>query len=291
MFGSGEKKKLRPKNSGKSDPLPEGDAGYDPLSKEETDDLPISPIEEDRMAKENSKVGKKEPNEENIVYDWMTGEEIGLVKNVVTNEKGSVISYEVKSLAGNIMQYSTSQIDVTNEGYILLPIWLSKGREHRDRLSDASRKLTELRKMVDSNTISIETYTEMAKVTFNIDLLEGCEQSMGEIDSMLLNVRTEKSRIEQEIYSLDIKRRVGLIDRVAYSKNAIELTDAYKRILYHVSEVETLKKELTKVFSESRKMEEVPGENLEALRDRKYRLHFVLSSIPMSSVKVEKLEE
>lgn len=279
--------KIGKKNSEGNDQKPDVN---EPLPEEDIDDLPVSPVKDDQKSKENNKVKKKEPNEENLVYDWMTGEEIGSVKNVVTNDKGSIISYEVKSLAGNSIQYSTSQIDVSNEGYILLPIWLSKAREHRDRLSDASRKLTELRKMVDNNTISLETYTEMAKVTFNVDLLEGCEQSISEIDTMLLNVRTERSRIEQEIYSLDIKRRVGLIDRVAYSKNSIELTDTYKRVLYHVSEVETLKKELITVFSEARKMEEIPGENLKDLRERKYRLHFVLSSNPISNVKVEKLD-
>jgi hypothetical protein len=108
---------------------------------------------------------------------------------------------------------------------------------------------------------------------------------------MLADIGTEKTKIEQEIYSLDIKRRVGIIDRVAYSKAAIELTDVYKRVLYHVAEVESIKKELATIFSEARKMEEVPGENLEALRERKYRLHFVLSSNTMSNVRVEKLRE
>jgi len=254
-------------------------------------EAPKSLPKADRTSKKGiNTTEKKEPNEENVVYDWLTGEEIGSVRNVVTNDKGAVISYEVKSLAANIIQYSSSQIDVTNEGYILLPIWLSKAREHRDRLSDASRKLTELRKMVENNTISLETFTEMSKVTFNLDLLEGCESSIGEIDSMQSNLQVEKTRIEQEIYSLDIKRRVGLIDRVDYSKASLELADAYKRMLYHVAEVEALKKELAKTFSEARKMEEIPGENLEALRERKYRLHFVLSSNPLSNVKVEKLD-
>jgi len=262
-----------------------------PLLNEDINEISRELMKEQNANKKDSKVKKGEPGEENTVYDWMTGEEIGTVRNVITNDKKAVISYEVKSLAGNIIQYSTSQIDVTNEGYVLLPIWLSKAQEHRDRLSDASRKLTELRKMVENNTISLETFTEMSKVTFNMDLLEGCEQSIGEIGSMLSGLQTEKTKIEQEIYSLDIKRRVGLIDRVDYSKVSLELVDTYKRMLYHFAEVESLKKELTTTFSEAKKMEEIPGENLEALRDRKYRLHFVLSSNPLSNVKVEKLDE
>ena len=105
-------------------------------------------------AKKRSRVKNAEPNDENVVYDWMTGEEIGSVRNVITNEKDAIISYEVKSLADNIIQYSSSQIDLTDEGYILLPIWLSKAREYRDRLSDASRKLGELRRMLVNNTFS-----------------------------------------------------------------------------------------------------------------------------------------
>ena len=281
------------KKNGSEGENSQADTVQEPLLRDDDEPLLDLPKEskEDSKVKESSNVKKKDPKEENVVYDWMTGEEIGTVRNVVTNEKGSVISYEVKSLAANIIQYSTSQIDVTNEGYILLPIWLSKAREHRDRLSDASRKLTELRKMVESNTISLETYTEMSKVTFNLDLLDGCEQSMVDVGRMLADIGTEKTKIEQEIYSLDIKRRVGIIDRVAYSKAAIELTDVYKRVLYHVAEVESIKKELATIFSEARKMEEVPGENLEALRERKYRLHFVLSSNTMSNVRVEKLRE
>ncbi len=269
---------------------PSADPATEPALRDDVEEPPVSLPRGGRTDRDDGKV-KKEPKDENVVYDWMTGEEIGSVKNVVTNEKGAIISYEVKSLAGNLIQYSSSQIDTTDEGYILLPIWLSKGREHRDRLSDASRKLTELRKMLENNTISLETYTEMAKVTFNLDLLDGCEISIGEIDRMLSDIRGEKAQIEQEIYSLDIKRRVGLVDRVAYSKASIELTDTYKRVLYHVAEVESLKKELVTTFSEARKMEEVPGENLESLRERKYRLHFVLSSNPMSNVRVEKLDE
>jgi hypothetical protein len=241
-------------------------------------------------AKKRSRIKKAEPDDENIVYDWMTGEEIGSVRNVITNDKGATISYEVKSLADNIIQYSSSQIDLTDEGYILLPIWLSKAREYRDRLSDASRKLGELRRMLDNNTISLETYTEMAKVTFNFDLLEGCDRSVLETGSMLSSIRDEKGRIEQEIYSLDIKRRVGIMDRVEYSKASIELVDSYKRVLYHIAETESLQKELVQTVAEAKTMEEVPGGNLESLRERKYRLHFVLSSNPLVNVQVKKVE-
>jgi hypothetical protein len=241
-------------------------------------------------AKKRSRVKKAEPDDENIVYDWMTGEEVGSVRNVITNEKGAAISYEVKSLADNIIQYGSSQIDLTDEGYILLPIWLSKAREYRDRLSDASRKLGELRRMLDNNTISLETYTEMAKVTFNFDLLEGCDRSVLETGSMLSSIREEKGRIEQEIYSLDIKRRVGIMDRVEYSKVSIELVDSYKRVLYHIAETESLQKELVQTVAEAKNLEEVPGGNLESLRERKYRLHFVLSSNPLVNVQVKKVE-
>ena len=279
----GKKENDKPNNSAKK-------VESTPLLDDVDDSLVVS-SKENGAAKKGSQLKKKEPNEENIIYDWMTGEEIGSVRNTVTNDKGVVISYEVKSLAGNIIQYSTSQIDVTDEGYILLPIWLSKAREHRDRLSDASRKLSELRKMVENNTISLETFTEMSKVTFNLDLLEGCELSIGEIETMLSNLGDERTKIEREIYSLDIKRRVGLIDRVDFSKASIELTDTYKRILYHLAEVESLKKELVTTFSEARKIEEIPGENSEAIREKKYRLHFVLSSNPLSKVRVEKLDD
>jgi hypothetical protein len=245
---------------------------------------------EPAKAKKRSRIKKEEPDDEHIVYDWMTGEEVGSVRNVITNDKGATISYEVKSLADNIIQYSSSQIDLTDEGYILLPIWLSKAREYRDRLSDASRKLGELRRMLDNNTISLETYTEMAKVTFNFDLLEGCDRSVLETGSMLSSIRDEKGRIEQEIYSLDIKRRVGIMDRVEYSKASIELVDSYKRVLYHIAETESLQKELVQTVAEAKTMEEVPGGNLESLRERKYRLHFVLSSNPLVNVQVKKVE-
>lgn len=249
-------------------------------------DEEVEPVKE----KKRSRVKNAEPNDENVVYDWMTGEEIGSVRNVITNDKGAIISYEVKSLADNIIQYSSSQIDLTDEGYILLPIWLSKAREYRDRLSDASRKLGELRRMLDNNTISLETYTEMSKVTFNLDLLEGCDRSVLETGSMLSSIREEKGRIEQEIYSLDIKRRVGIMDRVEYSKASIELVDSYKRVLYHVAETESLQKELVQTVTDAKKMEEVPGRNFESLRERKYRLHFVLSSNPLVNVQVRKVE-
>lgn len=249
-------------------------------------DEEVEPVKE----KKRSRVKNAEPNDENVVYDWMTGEEIGSVRNVITNDKGAIISYEVKSLADNIIQYSSSQIDLTDEGYILLPIWLSKAREYRDRLTDASRKLGELRRMLDNNTISLETYTEMSKVTFNLDLLEGCDRSVLETGSMLSSIREEKGRIEQEIYSLDIKRRVGIMDRVEYSKASIELVDSYKRVLYHVAETESLQKELVQTVTDAKKMEEVPGRNFESLRERKYRLHFVLSSNPLVNVQVRKVE-
>jgi len=254
------------------------------------EDSPLLDVEVDEKPMKNGQAKKKDPAEENIVYDWMTGEEVGSVRNVITNDKGSTIAYEVKSLAGNVIQYSASQVDLTDEGYILLPIWLSKARENRDRLSDASRKLTELRKMLENNTVSLETYSEMAKVTFNLELLEGSERSVIEIESMLNAIRGEKAKIEQEIYSTDIKRRVGLIDRVEYAKATTDLTDAYKRVLYHIAESENLHKEVLKALAEAKRMEEVPGENLESLRERKYKLHFVLSSNPLANVQVRKLD-
>lgn len=253
------------------------------------EDLLKEVVEKKGKGKKKRLTKKKEPGDEDVVYDWMTGEEVGIVRNVITNQQGAVISYEVKSLAGNIIQYSVTQIDATDEGYILLPIWLSKAREYRDRLSDASRKLTELKTMLENNTISLETYAEMAKVTFSVDLLENCDRSIEEVEKRLLELNSEKGKIEQEIYSLDIKRRVGLIERVDYSQASLDLTDTYKRILYHMAETETLQKELVDTFREARKMEEIPG--VRPPRERKYKLHFTLSSNPLLNVQVKKIED
>ncbi len=99
-----------------------------------------------------------------------------------------------------------------------------------------------------------------------------------------------KSKIEQEIYSHDIKRRVGLIDRAEYSEASLDLTDSYKRVLYHIAETETLQAEVVKTLNSARKMEELPGENLDSLREREYKIHFVLSSNPLLNVQVKKIE-
>ena len=274
----------------RKEPNEVGDAVDFPEGDEESPLVDLKEAKAEKNPKAPEPIKKKDPADQNIVYDWMTGEEVGSVRNVITNEKGSTVAYEVKSLAGNIMQYSASQVDLTEEGYILLPIWLSKGRENRDRLSDASRKLEELRKMLESRTVSLETYSEMAKVTFNLELLDSAERSVVEIESMMTSIRGEKARMEQEIYSADIKRRVGLIDRVEYAKTTTDLIDSYKRILYHISESEALHKEVVKAIGDAKKMEEMPGENLDALRERKYKLHFVLSSNPLANVQVRKLD-
>ncbi len=220
---------------------------------------------------------KKGPkSEENAIYDWMTSEEIGEIRKTVTNKENVLIAYEIKYLAGNIVQHPADQVEATKEGYILLPLWLKDAKVSCGRLVDSQKRLDELRTMLEKNAISLETFTEMAKITFNMELINQSEKSIVEADTQLSQLNQEKNRLEQEIYSLDIKRRVGIIGRVEYAKASLELTDAYKRTLTHVEEVKELRGNLVNTLNRLKEKEEVPQEEIEKIKSRKYEVHVTL---------------
>ncbi|RLI36132.1 hypothetical protein DRO55_04110 [Candidatus Bathyarchaeota archaeon] len=220
---------------------------------------------------------KRDPKtDENAVFDWITGEEIGEIRKAITNKDNVVIAYEVKYLAGNIVQHPADQLEATKDGYILLPIWLKNAKASCGRLIDAEKKLNELKRMLEKNAISLETFTEMAKVTFNMDLVNQSERSIIETDARLSELLEEKDRLEREIYSLDVKRRVGVMSRVEYAKASLELTDAYKRVLSHIEEVKELRSNLVNTLNRLKEMEEIPEEELEKIRNRKYEIRITL---------------
>ncbi|MFQ6095078.1 MAG: hypothetical protein ACE5NN_02930 [Candidatus Bathyarchaeia archaeon] len=231
-----------------------------------------------KRKKKEPKVIVRRPIErdENAVYDWITGEEIGEIRKAIVNKENVIIAYEIKYLAGNIVQHPADQLEATSEGYILLPIWLKKGKSSCGRLVDAKKRLDELRRMLDKNAISLETFNEMAKVTFNLNLVRESESSIVEVDTHLDELMKEKLRIEQEIYSLDIKRRVGLIGRVEYAEASLDLTDAYKRTLAHIEEVKELRNSLVKTLTRIKEMEEIPEEEIEKIKSRKYEIRITL---------------
>jgi hypothetical protein len=210
--------------------------------------------------------------DENTVFEWLTGEETGEIRKVVADKDDRVIAYELKYLAGNIIQHPADQVEATKTGYILLPIWLKDARTSCSRLIDAQKRLSELKQMMEKNAISLETFTEMAKVTFNMELIGISESSIVEVDRRLAELETEKKKLEQEIYSIDIKRRVGVIGRVEYAKASIELTDAYKRSLSHLEEVKELRDNLVKTLNRIKMMEEIPREEIEKIKERKYEI-------------------
>ncbi len=144
------------------------------------------------------------------------------------------------------------------------------------RLVDAQKKLDELRKMLEKNAISLETFTEMAKVTFNVELVKDSESSIVEVDTHLDDLLKEKTRLEQEIYSLDIKRRVAIIGRVEYAQASLELTDAYRRALAHIEEVKELRDSLVKTLTRMKEAEEVPEEEIEKIKSRRYEIRVTL---------------
>lgn len=230
-----------------------------------------------KREKEPKVVVKKSPkSDENAVYDWITGEEAGEIRKAIVNKENVIIAYEVKYRGGNIVQHPADQLEATKEGYVLLPIWLKNGKSSCGRLVDAQKRLDELRKMLEKNAISLETFTEMAKVTFNIDLVKSSESSIVEVDARLDELLKEKNRVEQEIYSLDIKRRVGLIGRVEYAEASLELTDAYKRALAHMEEVRALRDSLVKTLTRMKETEEVPEEEIEKIKNRRYEIRVTL---------------
>lgn len=214
--------------------------------------------------------------DENAVFDWASGEEVGEVRKVVTDRDGNAIAYELKYQAGNIIQHPSDQLEATKTGYILLPIWLKAARGSCGRLVDAQKRLSELRETLKKNAISLETFTEMAKVTFNMELVNQSESSIVEVDTQLAELRKEKTRLEQEIYSLDIKRRVGVIGRVDYAKASLELTDAYKRVLSHLEEAEELRGSLVGTLNRIKEMEEIPREDIQKIKERKYEIRVTL---------------
>lgn len=228
---------------------------------------------------------KKEPTvvvrkpidrDENVVYDWITGEETGELRKAITNKENVIIAYEIKYLAGNIVQHPADQIEASEDAYILLPIWVKNAKSSCARLVDSQKRLDELRRMVEKNAISLETFNEMAKVTFNLDLVKDSETSIVEVDTHLDELIKERVRIEQEIYSLDIKRRVGLIGRVEYAQASLELTDAYKRTLAHIEEIRELRDSLVKTLTRIKEMEEVPEEEIEKIKNRRYEIRITL---------------
>lgn len=228
---------------------------------------------------------KKEPTvvvrkpidrDENVVYDWITGEETGELRKAITNKENVIIAYEIKYLAGNIVQHPADQIEAADDAYILLPIWVKNAKSSCARLVDSQKRLDELRRMVEKNAISLETFNEMAKVTFNLDLVKDSETSIVEVDTHLDELLKERVRIEQEIYSLDIKRRVGLIGRVEYAQASLELTDAYKRTLAHIEEIRELRDSLVKTLTRIKEMEEVPEEEIEKIKNRRYEIRITL---------------
>ena len=152
--------------------------------------------------------------DDTLIFDWISGDEIGEIRKVITDKDDKVIAYEIKYVAGNIIQHPADQVEATKAGFILLPIWLKTARGSCGRLIDAQKRLTELKEMLGKNAISLETFTEMAKVTFNMELVQESESSIVEVDTRLAELETMKKHLEQEIYSLDIKRRVGIIGRV-----------------------------------------------------------------------------
>lgn len=228
--------------------------------------------------KKEPKVVVRKPikRDENAVYDWITGEETGEIRKAITNRENVIIAYEIKYLAGNIVQHPADQLEATPEGYILLPIWLKVAKSSCGRLVDAQKRLDELRRMLEKNAISLETFNEMAKVTFNLGIVRESESSIVEVDTNLDELMKEKLRLEQEIYSLDIKRRVGLIGRVEYAQASLELTDAYTRTLAHIEEVKELRGSLVKTLTRIKEREEVPEEEIEKIRSRKYEIRMTL---------------
>ena len=230
-----------------------------------------------RGKKVPSPIVKRGPNtDENSVFDWITGEEVGEIRKVVTDKDDRVIAYEIKYFGGNVIQHPADQVEATKTGYILLPIWLKTARESCGRLVDAQKRLSELKQMLGKNAISLETFTEMAKVTFNMELVNQSEGSIVEVDTRLTEIEEEKKRLEQEIYSLDIRWKVGIVGRVEYAKASLELTDAYKRNLSHFEEVRELRKNLVEILNGLKEMEEVPLEEIEKIKERRYEIKVTL---------------
>jgi len=230
-----------------------------------------------KREKEAEIIIKRDPkSDENAVYDWITGEEIGEIRKTITNKDNGIIAYEIKYLAGNIVQHPADQLEATKEGYVLLPIWLKDAKVYCGRLVDSQKRLDELRRMLEKNAISLETFTEMAKVTFNMELVSQSEKSIVEVDMQMEGLLKEKNRLEQEIYSLDIKRRVGVIGRVEYAKASLELTEAYKRSLSRIDETKALRDSLVNTLNRLKEKEEIPQEEIEKIKSRKYEIHVTL---------------
>ena len=65
---------------------------------------------------------------------------------------------------------------------------------------------------------------------------------------------------------------MGIIGRVDYAKASMELTEAYKRALAHLEEVKELRSSLVETLNRIKEMEEVPREEIEKIKDRRYEI-------------------
>ena len=64
--------------------------------------------------------------------------------------------------------------------------------------------------------------------------------------------------------------------RVEYAKASLELTDAYKRSLSRIDETKALRDSLVNTLNRLKEKEEIPQEEIEKIKSRKYEIHVTL---------------
>lgn len=156
------------------------------------------------------------------VYFEDTGEKIGIVENVLLNNLGDEIGYEIKDSTGRILYFPSDAFEKSKRGLIFAPLWYSEGLKLVNDL-EAKTKIPDIHDILLHEEDKDVLYENIS--SRHPEIKEYAEEILNLKESLIkrlndLEIRTIKLR--KELVELSGKRLLKEISRKEFAEKVIE---------------------------------------------------------------------
>lgn len=151
------------------------------------------------------------------VYFEDTGEKIGIVASVITNDQGKTVGYEIKDVKSDTtVHFPVEAFRQSDGGLIFTPLWYSQAKEIVNELEFREKTLHELKDILLAGAVSREkiygivtkTHPEIKKIIDEgIMLQESLIARLNDLELERIKVRKNLTRLTEKRLLKEIGRR------------------------------------------------------------------------------------
>lgn len=178
------------------------------------------------------------------------GRQVGRIASFMANPNGRVNGVFVEHGDGEFFRYSTTQLEMGDDGVVLLSGIKLRVRALCDEIPLIWRKDQALSELLEKKKIPSEMFDDLHKKFQNAlnEMKANAKAALDSIDKQVIMCNQQIKELQSAKVYLEIEREIGKIDEKSYQTAFEMIEDGFKQVNAEKSDLEAMRNKLSNIL-------------------------------------------